>query len=457
MKKTRKSNTSFSLETESGRGDHFLPQFKNRKRHSVFGYTLGCRLNAFETEAILEEFRLRCGVERANDSADASIILINTCAVTGRSTARSRKSVRNFARRTNAIIIVTGCVAEVTPEEFDGQNVILFPNTAKSSIVELVASRLGIPVTSRSAVEQEGAIFPLSAPEVISRTRAFLKVQDGCDNRCTYCIVPAARGPSRSQPRELVLEQAGRLSSAGFKEILLTGVDLVSYGADIYNDGYGLVRLVSDLLEKGGFRIRLSSMEPIGLSVGMLEGIALPGVCRHLHIPVQSGSDCILEAMGRRYTSKDIVELFDRSMELFPGIGIGADVIVGFPGETEEDFRKTVNLVSHPSVAYLHVFPFSARPGTPAASMIHDMVHTETITERARQLRSLSKKKRKRFRKLQIGSDVLALVESREYEDTGQLIGMTDNYIPVLCPPGSREGELVEMTLDEANICWDTR
>ncbi|NOQ22536.1 MAG: tRNA (N(6)-L-threonylcarbamoyladenosine(37)-C(2))-methylthiotransferase MtaB [Candidatus Aegiribacteria sp.] len=429
------------------------------KPHRIYGHTLGCRLNAFETEAILDEFRRRCGVDRVSDPGDASIILVNSCAVTGRSTARSRKSVRSFCRRTDAVVVVTGCVAEVMPEEFDDQDVILLPNTAKKDLVDIVAGRVGIPLSSNSCkhTEPTGAIFPVCAPLIISRTRAFLKIQDGCDNHCTYCIVPAARGPSRSQPRELVLSQAESLASAGFMEILLTGVDLVRYGKDLYGDDYGLVHLVRDLLEKGGFRIRLSSMEPIGLSTDMLEGIAYPGVCRHLHIPVQSGSDRILEKMGRMYSSDDIIELFDRSMELFPGIGIGADVIVGFPGETENDFRKTVDLISHPAVAYLHVFPFSARPGTPAASMHSEMIHTETVTDRAEFLRSLSREKRNRFRRSQIGTDALVLVESRTEGDSGRLIGMTDNYIPVISPPGSREGELLKMTLTERDICWDIR
>ncbi len=457
MKKTKKSKSSIQ---ECGREDDSLPQFRNKmKPHRIYGHTLGCRLNAYETEAILEEFRRKCGVERVSDPDDASIILVNSCAVTGRSTARSRKSVRSFCRRTGIAVIVTGCVAEVMPEEFDGQDVILLPNTAKKDLVDIVADRLDIPLIRGSIMETEpaGAIFPVSAPMIISRTRAFLKIQDGCDNRCTYCIVPAARGPSRSQPKELVLAQAESLASAGYLEILLTGVDLVRYGRDLYEDKYGLVRLVRDLLERGGFRIRLSSMEPIGLSTDMLEGLAYPGVCRHLHIPVQSGSDRILEKMGRMYSSDDITRLFDRSIELFPGIGIGADVIVGFPGETEKDFSKTVELISHPAVAYLHVFPFSARPGTPAASMHSEMIHTETVTERAQYLRSLSREKRNRFRRSQIGTDALVLVESRTDGDSDRLIGMTDNYIPVISPPGSREGELVEMTLKENDICWDVR
>jgi len=457
MKKPIRSKSSIN---ECGRGDAPLPHTQEKMNpHRIYGHTLGCRLNAYETEAILEEFRRRCGIERVSDPDDASIILVNSCAVTGRSTARSRKSVRSFCRRTDAVVVVTGCVAEVMPEEFNDQDVIILPNTAKKDLINIVAGKLEIPVSSSSGVQKEpaGAIFPVRAPLIISKTRAFLKIQDGCDNHCTYCIVPAARGPSRSQPRELVLSQARSLASAGFQEILLTGVDLVRYGRDLYGTDYGLVHLVTDLLEMGGFRIRLSSMEPIGLSTEMLEGLAYPGVCRHLHIPVQSGSDRILEKMERMYSRDDIIKLFDRSIELFPGIGIGADVIVGFPGETEKDFRQTVELISHPAVAYLHVFPFSARPGTPAASMHSEMIHTETVTERAQYLRSLSGKKRNNFRRSQIGTDALVLVESRTDAGTGRLIGMTDNYIPVRSPQGSREGEMVQMTLTERDICWDVR
>ena len=416
-------------------------------------------MNAYETEALLEEFRLNCGIERADEPADASLILINSCAVTGRSTARSRKAVRYFRRKTDAVVVVTGCVAQVTPDEFDDKDLIIVPNTEKSHLVETIAALLDTEYSADSGDQDvpSDALFPIHAPEVISRTRAFLKVQDGCDNHCTYCIVPAARGRSRSQPRELVLSQARKLVDGGFKEILLTGVDLVRYGNDLYGDDYDLVQLVRDLLSIGGFRVRLSSMEPIGLSSNMLEGLALPGVCRHMHIPIQSGSDRVLRRMGRMYSKQDIIGLLDKCMELFPGLALGADIIVGFPGETSRDFKDTFDLISHPAVTYLHVFPFSARPGTPAALYTEDMIHTETITERAVYLRSYSNKIRRKFRNNQIGKNVLALVEGRYDVSSGRLIGMTDNYIPVLTPDGSREGELISMTIEDDNISWDTR
>ena len=424
----------------------------------IYGYTLGCRLNAYETEALLEEFVERCGAERVTEPSEADLILVNSCAVTGRSTARSRKSVRQYLRNSDATVVVTGCVAQVAPDEFDQERVILIPNTDKKILVDRIGSRLGLNILPPETAPGGSVLFPAVAPKSMSRTRAFLKVQDGCDNRCTYCIVPAARGPSRSQPREVVLEHAATLARSGFMEILLTGVDLVRYGRDLYGEvGYGLPDLVSDLSDLGGFRIRLSSMEPIGLTPEILESIALPSLCRHLHIPIQSGSDDVLRRMGRNYSGNDIEALFTRCSKLFPGLSLGADVIVGFPGETEEDFSRTVELVSHPAVSYLHVFPFSPRPGTPAAEWKELALHTETVTERAEALRSLSVSARREFRKSSIGSELEILVEGRSDTLTERPIGMSDNYIPILAPFDAPEGELLTVTASEDNICWGRR
>jgi threonylcarbamoyladenosine tRNA methylthiotransferase MtaB len=426
----------------------------------VYGHTLGCRLNTYETEALLEEFRRRCGAVRTESPEDADIILVNSCAVTGRSTARSRKSVRQLAASLSdrGTLVVTGCVVQTAPGEFDGQNVILVPNTGKISLVEDVAARLGIPCEAPiRAMGITPTLFPAEAPTTISRTRAFLKVQDGCSNACTYCVVPSARGPSRSQPREVVLEHAGRLAEAGFSEILLTGVDLVRYGNDLYGGAYDLADLVRDLLRLGGFRLRLSSMEPIGLSRELLSRLALPGVCRHIHLPIQSGSDAILGKMGRSYSRLEIERILDRCAALFPGLALGADIIVGFPGESEENFRETVELVSHPAVSYLHVFPFSPRPGTPAAGWNRLFLHPETVTSRAEALRAISRHARRRFRESAVGRDALAIVEGRTFGNTGRRICMTDNYIPLLAPEGAKEGEMVQMMVRREDVCWETR
>ncbi len=423
---------------------------------AVLGHSLGCRLNAYENEALVDQLVRRCGFVRTDDPGAADVIVVSTCAVTARSTARSRKTARTLRRRSGALLVLTGCVAQVLPEELpSGPDVLLLPNDMKSGAADMVARALGI--RAEPAGPTNGALFPDAAPASMSRTRAFLKVQDGCDNRCSYCIVPAARGASRSQPREVVLRQAETLAASGYREILLTGVDLVSYGRDLYGGSYGLPELVRELLRLGGFRLRLSSMEPIGLSSSTLERLALPGVCRHLHLPAQSGSDRILARMGRRYGAGDMTALLDRSMELFPGLALGLDVIAGFPGETKEDFRMTLELVGHPAVTYLHVFPFSPRPGTPAGSPAEERLHTEVVTARAAELREAGMRARREFRRRSVGEDALALVEGRSPDGAERLICMTDNYIPLLAPEGATEGELLHLRIRAEDVCWGTR
>ncbi len=424
------------------------------RRWTVYGYTLGCRLNACETEAILDEMLRRCSrIERADGPETADIIVVNTCAVTGRSQARSRKAVRAFARRNpDALVTVTGCVAEVSPGDFTDERLLVVPNSEKPGLVETIARRSGFELQPSQGTES--TFYPITAPKTTSRTRAFLKIQDGCDNRCTFCIVPLARGGSVSQPREMVLEQARSLSESGFREIVLTGIDLAGYGRDLYGDAYGLSRLVRDMLEIGGFRLRISSIEPISLDSELLAELSLPGVCRHFHLPLQSGSDRILTAMGRRYGREDVMRLLDTFGEHFPGAALGADLIVGFPGETEEDFRDTMDLASDERIAYLHVFPFSPRPGTKAWDM-GGRIDPETVSERAVMLRSKSAESRRRFRLSRVGEEALILVEGRTLR--GTMIGLTDNYIPLFSPEGSTEGSLVSLTVTEDNICWELR
>lgn len=424
-------------------------------RQTVYGYTLGCRLNAYETEAILDEIERRCAFDRTADPETADVIVVNTCAVTARSQARSRKAVRSFLRRApNALVAVTGCVVEVSPEDFSPEQVILIPNTEKAALVDRICERMGIqPLPGYNP--GQGVLFPAAAPMKTARTRAFLKVQDGCDNRCVYCIVPRARGNSASQPREIVLRQARTLSEGGHREIALTGVDLVSYGKDLYGTSYGLPDLVRDLLEIGGFRVRIGSTEPIGLTRDALSALSLPGVCRHFHLPLQSGSDRILSAMGRKYGRQHISELLSVLDESFPGAAIGADIIVGFPGETDEDFAQTIDLATDDRIAYLHVFPFSPRKGTPAYDMQDSMLHPELVSERAVLLRGISAESRRVFRKSRVGEEALILVEGRMMK--GRMIGLTDNYIPLMAPENSTEGELLRITISTDNVCWGLR
>lgn len=420
---------------------------------AVCAATLGCRLNAYETDAVLEELAALCGAYRVGSPEEADLVILNSCAVTGKAQARSRKTLRSLARRTEGLVVATGCVAQVYPDDLREPGVLVVPNTDKVGLAARLAALLEYHVPGAGGSGSDG-IFPRLAPAGTARTRSFLKVQDGCDNRCTYCIVPHARGRSRSQPRELVLDQAAMMREAGFRELVLTGVDLVSYGRDIYGaDGYGLPELVRDLLRLGGFRVRISSMEPVGLQADTLSRMALPGVCRHFHLPLQSGSDRILDLMGRGYGSAEEGELLSRIRRDFPGAAIGADIIVGFPGETDEDFARTLDIVSAFELSYLHVFPFSSRPGTPASKM-DTMLSPHVIGDRARALRELGEEARRRFRLSMLGRDALCLVEGRRM--AGQSVGMTDNYIPVLCGDAS-EGEMLQVELSRSNVAWGRR
>ena len=426
-------------------GNQVFPARAVLSHPRVFGYTLGCRLNSCETDAIVESVVARFRGTRADGFQEADIIIVNTCTVTGRSSARCRKAVKGF-RSGNplAFIVVTGCASEIDPEGFSGiPGCLVTGNNGKGSIPELL---LGT-----EPAEPDGSVFPAFAHSG-KRTRAFLKIQDGCDNRCAYCIVPMARGASRSQPRETVLARAMDFKTMGKKEICLVGVDLADYG---HGDpsGVDLACLVRELLALGGFRIRLSSLEPPLLGESMLGRLALPGVCRHFHIPLQSGSTRILAAMGRRYTRAGEEALLSSIHRLFPGACIGADLITGLPGETEEDHQETLSLARSGMLAYLHVFPYSPRPGTAAALL--PRVQPRVVTRRAGELRAVSEMIRKRFRESMIGSGGLILVEGRKHG--GALVGLTDNYVPVAAPAGAVEGELVPVALNRDNICWGLR
>lgn len=414
-------------------------------RPRVFGYTLGCRLNSCETDAMTASLISALEGVCVSSFRDADIILVNTCTVTGRSAARCRKVVRGFRQgNPDALLVVTGCAVQIDPSQFRGvENCIVVENSGKASLPGLL---FGLPPRP----ETNGVLFPSEAFRG-RRTRAFLKVQDGCDNLCTYCIVPIARGPSRSQPRDVVISQAKALAAMGVKEVCLVGVDLACYGCDIYGrHGYGLADLARDLLEAGSFRVRLGSLEPMFLTTHTLEKLALPGLCRHFHIPFQSGSSRILPLMGRNYDRAREEELLECIHSLFPGVCTGSDMIAGFPGETAEDHDRNISLAQSGLLAYLHVFPYSPRPGTPAASM--DPVPSGVVAGRAAELREISAVMKRSFRESMKGSGALILVEGRRHGNSR--VGLTDNYIPVAAPKGSHEGEMHPVTLDENNILW---
>jgi threonylcarbamoyladenosine tRNA methylthiotransferase MtaB len=388
-----------------------MKKYKDLKK-TVAVATLGCKVNQCESASFQSCFEEQ-GYTVNPFGAAADIYVINTCAVTAKAAAQSRQLIRR-AQRTNpqAKVVVTGCYAQIAPQkirEIEADPILIVGNANK---------------------HQQNEISLLPVKRFSGRTRAFLKVQDGCNNFCSYCIVPYARGSSRSLVQEKVVSQAHLYAKEGHREIVLTGIHVGHYGLDL-KPAVTLLDLLKKLTAATpDIRYRLSSLEPTEISRELLEFMAsVDNFMPHLHIPLQSGSDTILKKMGRRYTPEEFIEKVCRCKELLPAAAIGVDVLVGFPGETEKDFLQTYETVTKLPVTYLHVFPYSKRPGTPAAKMT-PQVAREIKNERVAVLRKLDHKKRNDFYASRIGEVHAVLVETERAVD-GLAKGFTDNYIPV--------------------------
>lgn len=400
----------------------------------------GCRLNACEAEEISRR-AIGMGVLIADCPEKADVSLLLTCAVTSRSQARCRRAASALLRRTGGRVIVGGCSARLFPGDFpEGQGRLETVRSPEEALDRIAGS--ADPVPGRGFFEARSFRG--------SRSRALLKIQDGCDNSCSYCVVPSARGPSRSLEADRILSMAGELAGEGFREIVLTGIDLASWGRDL-GGGPDLPGLVRDLAKGVPPRIRLGSLEPMTLTRDFVRRLVVPGLCRHFHIPFQSGSPSVRRAMGR---AGDPFEVLGWISESFPGAGIGTDLIAGFPGETEDDFRMTLDLARDPRLCYIHVFPFCPRPGTAAAGLARNPDAGE-VARRARILRSASDSGKRRFRTASLGTSVRALVEKRSYE--GGLVAVSDNYIPLRAPEGASEGQEVLVRITPENLLWNLR
>ncbi|MBN1425070.1 tRNA (N(6)-L-threonylcarbamoyladenosine(37)-C(2))-methylthiotransferase MtaB [Candidatus Fermentibacteria bacterium] len=405
--------------------------------------TLGCKLNFVEMEEMAEGFaRGGCCIVPFGESADLTIV--HTCTVTSRSDFKSRHLIsraRQFSP--GGQIVVTGCYAEL-----DGDTLRGLPGVTKV----IPRARLhALPQVLTEAPDNPDDLSD-SDPWIVRRktrlSRAFLKIQTGCNQRCTFCRVWQARGPAVSVPATRVMEQAGVFLAQGFEELVLTGVDMGSWGID-----RGLGRSFCTLLEKilalpGHFRVRLSSLYPVDVDERLLDLVTThPKLCRHLHLPVQSASPAVLRRMGRHVEPARLCELTWRLREASGQFGIGADIIAGFPGETGEDFAETCRFVENSALTYLHVFPFSTRPGTAAAGF--DGQHSpETIKERAKLLRDLGAKRRAEYRAAHPGGEVEVLIERRRDRATGLLTGFTTDYLRVYAQgPDAWGGRLVSLRL----------
>lgn len=398
--------------------------------------TLGCKVNQYESDAIAQRLKdLGYVPAGAEDSAD--LCIINTCTVTQKASMQSRQAVRQFIRSNpQAQIVVTGCYAQTEPDELkkiDGVHHII-GHGDKHNIPDIVLSQeksLPSPSLIRRNILHERHFKQIPVTVFGNRTRPFLKIQDGCNTFCTYCIVPYARGRSRSMPLESVLKNIHFLKQAGFHEVVLTGVHLGAYGLDL-SPQTSLTALLDHIRESNAMdRVRLSSIEPHELTQNIIELVAKTEIfCDHFHIPLQSGDDRILERMHRPYTSSFFIDLIVKIKNRVPDAAIGVDILIGFPDETEKAFENTYSLIEKLPVTYLHVFPFSPRPGTPA-DKYPQKVPQKTIKARCEQMRRLGDEKKRIFYETFMGKTVEVLIESKRDKATGLLKGITPNYIPV--------------------------
>ena len=412
-------------------------------RNKVAFYTLGCKLNFSETSTIARDFQAE-GFDRVDFSKNADIYVINTCSVTENADKRFKTIVKQ-AQKVNpeAFVAAIGCYAQLKPEELaavDGVDLVLGA-TEKFKITGYINDLLSRPERNSGAgevysCEIEDADFYVGSYAIGDRTRAFLKVQDGCDYKCTYCTIPLARGISRSDTVENVLKNASEIAAQNIKEIVLTGVNIGDYGKGEFGNKkheHTFLDLVTELDKVDGIeRLRISSIEPNLLKNETIDLVANSrAFVPHFHIPLQSGSNKILGLMKRRYRRELYLDRVAKIKEVMPHACIGVDVIVGFPGETEEDFLETYNFLNELDISYLHVFTYSERDNTEAAVM-ENAVPKNIRSKRSKMLRGLSAKKRRAFYESQIGSTRTVLFEGENKQ--GYIHGFTENYVKVKSP-----------------------
>lgn len=401
-------------------------------------YTLGCKLNFSETSTIARGFENE-GFDRVEFSEKADIYVINTCSVTENADKRFKTIVKQAQKvNPNAFVAAVGCYAQLKPHELadvEGVDLVLGA-TEKFKITDYLNDLTKNDFGEVHSCEIEEADFYVGSYSIGDRTRAFLKVQDGCDYKCTYCTIPLARGISRSDTLENVLQNASDISEQGIKEIVLTGVNIGDYGKGEFGNKkheHTFLDLVKALDEVEGIeRLRISSIEPNLLKNETIEFVSKSRTfVPHFHIPLQSGSNDILKLMRRRYMRELYTERVAKIREVMPHACIGVDVIVGFPGETDERFLETYNFLNELDISYLHVFTYSERDNTPATEM-DGVVSKKVRNKRSKMLRGLSVKKRRAFYESQLGTVCTVLFEGENKQ--GYIHGFTENYVKVKAP-----------------------
>ncbi|MFD2679935.1 tRNA (N(6)-L-threonylcarbamoyladenosine(37)-C(2))-methylthiotransferase MtaB [Bacillus seohaeanensis] len=429
---------------------------------SVAFHTLGCKVNHYETEAIWQLFKDE-GYDRVEYDSTADVYVINTCTVTNTGDKKSRQVIRRAIRKNpDAVICVTGCYAQTSPAEImaiPGVDIVVGTQDRKKMLTYIEQYREERqPINGVTNIMKNRVYEELDVPAFTDRTRASLKIQEGCNNFCTFCIIPWARGLMRSRDPQEVVRQAQQLVDAGYKEIVLTGIHTGGYGEDMKD--YNLAMLLRDLERdvKGLKRIRISSIEASQLTDEVIDVIDKSKmVVRHLHIPLQSGSNTVLKRMRRKYTMEFFAERLEKLKKALPGLAVTSDVIVGFPGETEEEFMETYNFVKDHKFSELHVFPYSKRTGTPAARM-DDQIDESVKNERVHRLIELSNQLAKEYSS-NFEEEVLEVIpEERFKEDpeSGLYEGYTDNYLKVVFPATEdMVGKLVKVKITKAGYPYN--
>ena len=397
-------------------------------------YTLGCKVNQYETEAMLELFEKE-GYEKAETEDYADVYVINTCTVTHMSDRKSRQYIRRMKKKNpDAIISVVGCYSQVSPEEIlsiDEVNLVMGTNDRKKIVEEVKKIDASRKVSTVDDIMKVKAFEEIEINKTNGKTRAFMKIQDGCDRYCSYCIIPYARGRVRSRDLESIVKEVENLASNGYKEVVLTGIHVASYGKDIKDSDIKLLDVIKQINDIEGIeRIRLSSVEPILFTDEFVEAVStMDKVCPHYHLSLQSGCDETLKRMKRRYTTEEYKAIVDRLRAAIPNVSITTDVIVGFPGETNEEFDKTYEFLKDIELTHMHVFKYSPRKGTPAATM-ENQVDPSTKHDRSEKLLQLNEENFNKFGQKMLDKEFNVLFEQKVGDNKYE--GLTENYVKVI-------------------------
>ncbi|MFY4774874.1 tRNA (N(6)-L-threonylcarbamoyladenosine(37)-C(2))-methylthiotransferase MtaB [Metabacillus sp. RGM 3146] len=424
---------------------------------SVAFHTLGCKVNHYETEAIWQLFK-DAGYERTEFEGTSDVYVINTCTVTNTGDKKSRQVIRRAIRKNpDSVICVTGCYAQTSPAEImaiPGVDIVVGTQDRVKMldyIHQFHEERQ--PINGVSNIMKAKVYEELDVPAFTDRTRASLKIQEGCNNFCTFCIIPWARGLMRSRNPEEVIHQAQQLVDAGYKEIVLTGIHTGGYGEDMKDYNFAMLLRALDEKVAGLKRIRISSIEASQITDEVIEVLDKSDkIVRHLHIPIQSASNSVLKRMRRKYTMEFFAERLEKLKKALPGLAVTSDVIVGFPGETEEEFMETYDFIKKHQFSELHVFPYSKRTGTPAARM-EDQVDEEVKNERVHRLINLSDQLAKEYASGYEDEILEVIPEERYKEDpeSGLYMGYTDNYLKVVFPAAEEMvGKIVKVKITKA-------